>query len=62
MKADITQKEIIPSPSGEPATRPVQDGNEERILIASFIIGNLIFWGSLFYLFIAELFQNSPLM
>lgn len=55
MKADSSQGEIMPSSSGEPATRPPQDGNEERILIASFIIGNLIFWGSLFYLFIVEL-------
>lgn len=59
MKATITQSEIIHSSLGEPTTRPPQYGNEERMLIASFIIGNLIFWGSLFYLFIAELLQNA---
>jgi hypothetical protein len=61
MKADISQRETIHPPSEETDARPPQYKNEERILIASFIIGNLIFWGSLFYLFIAELLQN-PLM
>jgi hypothetical protein len=55
MKANITQKEIRHSPPGEMAPRPLQYENEERMRIASFIIGNLIFWGSLFYLFIADL-------
>ena len=55
MKADIIQKEIRHSPPGETTTRPLQHGNEERMRIISFIIGNLIFWGSLFYLFIADL-------
>lgn len=58
MKADISQREIIHSPLEETVTRPPQYKNEECILIVSFIIGNLIFWGSLFYLFIAELLQN----
>jgi hypothetical protein len=55
MKTTITQSEIMhsPSSSGEPITPPPQYGNEERMLVASFIIGNLIFWGSLFYLFMA---------
>ena len=55
MKADITHKETRHSPPGETTPRPLQYGNEERIRIVSFIIGNLIFWGSLFYLFIADL-------
>jgi hypothetical protein len=57
MKTTITQSEIMhsPSSSGEPAPPPPHYWNEERLLIASFIIGNLIFWGSLFYLFITEL-------
>jgi len=55
MKADINKGQIRHSPPEEMTTRLPQYGNEERIRIVSFIIGNLIFWGSLFYLFIADL-------
>ena len=53
MKPTVTQSEVMHShsSSGEPATPPPQYESEERLLVASLIIGNLIFWGSLFYLF-----------
>jgi hypothetical protein len=52
MKATVTQSEVMRSHlhSREPATPPPQNESEERLLVASLIIGNLIFWGSLFYL------------
>jgi hypothetical protein len=54
MRVTLTPNEIIHShsSSGEADTRPPGHWNEERTLVASLIIGNLIFWGSLFYLLV----------
>lgn len=51
MKATLTPSEIMHShsSSGKSDTHPPNQWNEERTLVASLIIGNLIFWGSLFY-------------
>lgn len=32
-------------------TRPLEYRNEERLLLVALVIGNLIFWGSLFHAF-----------
>jgi len=44
------QSATMHSSSGEPATPPPQYESEERLLVASLIIGNFIFWDTLFYL------------
>jgi hypothetical protein len=52
MKVIFTPSEITHSrpPSGKSDARPPDHWNEERTLVACLIVGNLIFWGSLFYL------------